>query len=80
MLVVVVVVGEVVVSVRVSDASFARGGPLTHPDLVVFGIGMANTVTAIRNENVILFGLVRDYFRAKFHKNVFPLDRLVSKE
>ncbi|TYZ68913.1 hypothetical protein PybrP1_012251, partial [[Pythium] brassicae (nom. inval.)] len=39
----------------------------------LFGIGMANTVTAVLYEKLIVLGPVRDYFRAKFHKDVLPL-------
>uniref|UniRef100_K3X7V9 Cation-transporting P-type ATPase N-terminal domain-containing protein n=1 Tax=Globisporangium ultimum (strain ATCC 200006 / CBS 805.95 / DAOM BR144) TaxID=431595 RepID=K3X7V9_GLOUD len=39
----------------------------------LFGIGMANTVTAILYEYLIVLGPVRNYFRAKYHKDVLPL-------
>ncbi|GAB9464811.1 hypothetical protein Gpo141_00002237 [Globisporangium polare] len=39
----------------------------------LFGIGMANTVTVILYEKFIVLGPVRDYFRAKYHKDVLPL-------
>lgn len=39
----------------------------------LFGIGMANTAVAILYEYLIVLGPVRNYFRAKYHKDVLPL-------